>query len=336
MQSDGGGEAVDRLGVQVASPTEERNERTRDIDALPVLTLLERINDEDATVPGVVRQVLPTLAGLVEVAVERLRRGGRIHYFGAGTSGRLGLLDAAEIPPTYGMPQGVFMAHLAGGVEALRVAREGSEDDDGRGAEEATALVKAADVVIGLTASGYTPYVGGALRASRANEAHTALITSNPLAPLAAFADSLLCVDTGPEVVTGSTRMKSGTAQKLVLNAFSTAVMIRTGRTWSNLMVDMVATNAKLRGRLIRMLAEGSGKDEDTCRTVLADAGGEAKTAVVMLCAGVDADVARAALGGEAGFVAAALHRLASPTAATPIPPVASSDTQGNLRPPTG
>lgn len=297
--------------VRVVSPTEERNPRTFEIDTVPVLALLELINDEDASVATAVRTVLPTLAGLVELAADRLGEGGRVHYFGAGSSGRLGLLDAAEIPPTYGLDHGVVVAHMAGGNTAMQTAHEGSEDDDPQGEAEALAVVAAADVVIGLTASGYTPYVGGALRASRAQGAHTALITSNPGAPLNSLADTVICVETGAEVITGSTRMKSATAQKLVLNAFSTAVMVLTGRTWSNLMVDMVPSNNKLRGRLILMLSQATGQDEPSCEAALVASRGEAKTALVTMLAGVDPATARVTLAEAGGLVAGALDRLA-------------------------
>ncbi len=296
--------------IRVDSPTEERNARTTDIDTLPVLALLERINDEDATVPAAVRATLPELAELVDVTVERIDAGGCVHYFGAGSSGRLGLLDAAELPPTFGVPDGLFVAHLAGGDGAVRRAKEGAEDDEAQGRVEA-ATVRPGDVVVGLAASGYTRYVGGALRRAREVGAHTALVSSNPEAPLSEWADTFVCVDTGPEVVTGSTRMKSATAQKLVLNAFSTAVMVRTGRTWSNLMVDVVASNAKLRGRLVHLLVQATGVDEADCEAALAASGSEAKTALVALRAGVDASAARAALAGAGGVVATALAGLA-------------------------
>jgi N-acetylmuramic acid 6-phosphate etherase len=295
--------------VRVVSPTEDRNPRTADIDSVPVVTLLERINDEDATVAGAVRLVLPQLARLVDTTVGRLADGGRVHYFGAGSSGRLGLLDAAELPPTYGVAKDLFLAHLAGGDGAVRQALEGFEDDARQGALEAE-QVGPHDVVIGIAASGYTRYVGGALGQARSVGAHTALITSNPAAPLAAVADTVLCVDTGPEVITGSTRMKSATAQKLVLNAFSTAVMVRSGRTWSNLMVDVVATNAKLRGRLIELLIQATGLDGDTCEKALVDSDSEAKTALIVLVAGVTPAAARAALQANGGFVALALRVL--------------------------
>lgn len=293
--------------LRVASPTEERNPRTADIDVVPTLELLQRINDEDATVPGAVRAALPQLAELVEVTVARLHAGGHVHYFGAGSSGRLGLLDAAEIPPTFGVTPDLFVAHLAGGDTAVRRAQEGAEDDEDQGALEAEP-VTASDVVVGLASSGYTAYVGGALRQARAVGAHTVLVTSNPDAPLASLVDTLVCVQTGPEAITGSTRLKSATAQKLVLNAFSTAVMVRTGRTWSNLMIDLVPSNAKLRGRVLRLLSQATGQDEATCETALVRADQEPKTALVALLSGVGPERARAALTAAGGRVALALR----------------------------
>ena len=292
--------------LHVVSPTEERNPRTADIDAVPVLELLQRINAEDAIVPGAVRAVLPALAGLVEVTVRRLAAGGRVHYFGAGTSGRLGLLDAAELPPTFGVPPDLFVAHLAGGDGAVRRAREGAEDDRAQGAREAEE-VTADDIVVGLAASGYTAYVGGALEASHEAGAHTALVTSNPLAPLSSLVETVLCVETGAEALTGSTRLKSATAQKLVLNTFSTAVMVRTGRTWSNLMVDLVPSNAKLRGRVLALLVQATGEDATACERALERAGREPKTALVTLLGDVDPERARAALARGDGRVAEAL-----------------------------
>ena len=297
--------------LRVSSPTEERNPRTADIDVVPVLELLERINDEDAQVPAAVREVLPELAELVEVTVQRIADGGRVHYFGAGSSGRLGLLDAAELPPTFGVAPELFVAHLAGGDDAVRRAREGAEDDEAQGAREASTITPH-DVVLGLASSGYTAYVGGALTRSRPAGAHTALLTSNPAAPLAPLVDTLLCVRTGPEAITGSTRLKSATAQKLVLNAFSTAVMVRTGRTWSNLMVDLVPSNAKLRGRVLRLLVQATGDDEESCELALARADQEPKTALVSLLSGADPEHARAALAASGGRVALALQAVGS------------------------
>jgi N-acetylmuramic acid 6-phosphate etherase len=205
----------------------------------------------------------------------------------------------------------MFVAHHAGGAGALLKAVENVEDNAELGARDAS-VVGPGDVVLGLTASGRTPYVAGALATARARGALTVLITANPRAELASQVEHVLAVDTGPEVITGSTRLKAGTAQKLVLNSFSTAVMVRLGRTWSNLMVDMVATNAKLRGRVIRILREASGADELTARKALELASGELKPALLSLLAGMDPDLARGALEHHQGSVAEALRSIHS------------------------
>lgn len=297
--------------ASVSAPTEERHPGTHALDAMSTLELLQTLNDEDARVAPAVLQVLPQLAVAVDLAVERIRAGGTVHYFGAGTSGRLAVIDAAELMPTFNAPDGLFVAHHAGGAEALLKAVENAEDDAELGAQEAS-VVGPQDVVVGVTASGRTPYVAGALAAARATGALTVLITANPQAELAGQVEHLLAVDTGPEVITGSTRLKAGTAQKLVLNSFSTAVMVRLGRTWSNLMVDMVATNAKLRGRVIRILREASGADEVAARKALELASGELKPALLSLLAGVDPDAARGALELHQGSVAEALRSIHS------------------------
>jgi N-acetylmuramic acid 6-phosphate etherase len=298
----------------VEAPTERRDPATTDIDTLDTLALLECINDADQTVPAAVRAALPALARVVDAAVDVLRRGGRVHYVGAGTSGALGVLDAAELPPTYGIEPGRFVAHQAGGLTALANGVTDVEDDEGLGLADA-ATVGSDDLVVGLTASGRTPYVGAALQQARAVGARTALVSCNPLASLAAVADVHVCLDTGPEVVAGSTRMKAGTAQKLVLQSLSTAVMIRLGRTYSNLMVSMVATNEKLRGRMRRILVEATGLDDDLCGEALRAADGEVKVALVSLLAAVPADVARPALAQTGGIVRQALDLLRTPDA---------------------
>ena len=292
--------------MKVTAPTEDRHPGSTSIDSASTLEVLRLLNDEDATVAGAVAQLLPELALVVDRAVRAIRAGGRVHYFGAGTSGRLAVLDAAELLPTFNAPDGMFVAHHAGGERALLRAVENVEDDVDAGRAEAGS-VAAGDVVIGLTASGRTPFVGGALQRARELGAVTALVTSNPLPVLAAHADHVLVADTGPEVLTGSTRLKAGTAQKLVLNSFSTAVMTRLGRTWSNLMVDLVATNAKLRGRVLRILQEAAGADEATARAALERAGGELKPALLSLLAGIDTDTAREALADHDGSVAEAI-----------------------------
>lgn len=268
--------------VRVESPTEQVNPRTTDIDVVPTLELVKLINDEDRTVAAAVTAVLPVLAALVDEASARVSAGGRVHYFGAGTSGRLGVLDAAELMPTFGVPPDLVVAHQAGGPEAIVSATEGAEDDD---AGTDAAALTGGDVVIGIAASGRTPYVGAALARGREVGAVTALITSNPSAPLAHLVDYLLVTATGEEAITGSTRLKAGTAQKMVLNTFSTALMVRLGHVYSNLMVDMRATNAKLRGRAVEVLVQATGADAEECAGAL-DACGDLKVALLHLLAG--------------------------------------------------
>ncbi|GAB3210395.1 N-acetylmuramic acid 6-phosphate etherase [Marinactinospora thermotolerans] len=293
----------------VRVPTEGRNSATLDIDLLPSIEVLRRINAEDATVPGAVAAVLPELARAVDLGVAALQGGGRIHYFGAGTSGRLATMDAAELPPTFGIDGDRVVAHHAGGEDALGRAVEGREDDAELGGEDAARL-SAGDLAVGLTASGRTPYVAGALRRAREAGAHTVLITANPHAALAGEADVHVGADTGAEVIAGSTRMKAGTAQKLILNAFSTAVMVRLGHTYSNLMVGVNATNAKLRGRMVTILSQATGLDEETCSQALARTDGDTRTALVCLLADVDAPTAAGALRAAGGSVRTALRDL--------------------------
>lgn len=297
----------------MTSPTEQRNPRTLAIDAVGTSEILQMLNNEDARVAGAVSAVIPELAKAVDAAVEAVRGGGRVHYFGAGTSGRLAVLDAAELLPTFHVPDGLVVAHHAGGMEALLRAVENVEDSEDGGAADAAA-VTGQDLVVGLAASGSTPYVAGALKAARAAGATTVLVTSNPDAPLAPLADVVIAADTGPEVIAGSTRLKAGTAQKMILNAFSTTLMIKLGRTWSNLMVDLVATNKKLRGRMLRILAEATGADEAACEAALAEADGELKPALVHLLTGTPVSEARAALEAAHGRVATALAELRNPS----------------------
>lgn len=315
----------------VDAPTEERHPGTTSIDTGSSLEILRALNAEDAKVAPAVAAVLPELARLVDRTVEAIRTGGAVHYFGAGTSGRLAVLDAAELLPTFNAPPGLFVAHHAGGPAALLQAVENVEDDVEAGRREADAL-RPGDVAIGLTASGRTPFVGGALARARERGATTALVTANPRAELTAYADHLLAVDTGPEVLTGSTRLKAGTAQKLVLNSFSTAVMIRLGHTWSNLMVDVVATNAKLRGRVVRILQEASGASAAEARAALDRADGELKPALLGMLAGVDAVAARRAIDEHDGSVARALASLIGPSS-TPTGPITPTTIPDHVAP---
>lgn len=293
----------------VRSPTEERNGGTQDIDLLPTLDVLRLINAEDHLVAPAVATVLPELAAAVDRTVHSLTQGGHAHYFGAGTSGRLAMMDAAELPPTYGTDPQRVVAHHAGGHDALVTAVEGIEDDEQQGAQDAAVLAEG-DVAVGLTASGRTPYVAGALRAARLVGAHTVLISANPRAPLADEVDVHVGMDTGAEVIAGSTRMKAGTAQKLALNALSTAVMVRLGHTYSNLMVAMSANNAKLRGRMVTILAEASGHSVEDCAAALAAAHGQTRIALVSLLAEVNVADAETAVRTAGGSVRTALREL--------------------------
>jgi N-acetylmuramic acid 6-phosphate etherase len=298
-----------RAGLRIDAPTEQRNPDTVDLDLLPTADLLRVINAEDQRVAPAVQRAVPELTRAVDTAVEVLRAGGRVHYFGAGTSGRIASMDAAELGPTFGLEPGRVVAHQAGGPGALETALEDVEDDAGSGSAAAGSLGPG-DCAVGLTASGRTPYAAGALRQARENGAATVLVSANPRAEIAALADVHVCVDTGPEVLAGSTRMKAGTAQKLVLNAFSTAVMVRLGRTYSNLMTSVVAKNAKLNGRMVTILAEASGCDVETCTRVLAESENDLRLALVQLLADVDRERAGEALHRSGGVVRDALGLL--------------------------
>jgi N-acetylmuramic acid 6-phosphate etherase len=266
-------------------PTESRNPATLQIDTVPTDAALALIIAEDARAVSVVAEAIPSLTELVALAHECVLEGGDIHYFGAGASGRLAFLDASELHPTYGFPRERLSAHFPGGDAALLDSAIDLEDADDRGELDA-AHVAPGDLVIGIAASGATPYVAGALATARRRGARTALVTNTPDAELAPSADLVVVLDTGPEAVTGSTRMKAGTATKVALNAFSTALMIRLGYTYSNLMVGMVASNDKLKHRAVALLVEASGRPWDDCVDALAAADGRIPLALVMLLSG--------------------------------------------------
>ena len=295
--------------VRVDTVTEARNPRTVDIDTLPSIGVLRLLNAEDRRIAAAVEGALPALAEAVDAAVERYDAGGTVHYFGAGTSGRIGILDAAEIPPTFSASRDRFVAHQAGGEAAAQQAIESAEDDVDLGRTGAV-HVGAKDVAIGLTASGRTPYVLGALQAAKDAGAFTVLISSHPGGEIAELVDVHVFLDTGPEAIAGSTRLKAGTAQKLALNGFSTALMIRVGKTYSNLMVDVAPTNAKLRGRVIGILEEATGASEADCVAALEGADGDTKTAMVCLITGAGTEAAREALEAVGGRVRAAITGL--------------------------
>ncbi|SDR81133.1 N-acetylmuramic acid 6-phosphate etherase [Friedmanniella luteola] len=284
--------------------TETANPRTADLDAMGTLEVLQVINAEDQTVAGAVQRVLPAVARAVDLVVAARQRGGRLVYVGAGTSGRLGLLDAVECPPTFGTAPQEVVGVLAGGDGAFAVAVEGAEDDPDLAVADLEALgIGPADVVVGLAASGRTPYVVAALHHAGQVGAATVSVACNPGSPISALADVAIEVDTGPEVITGSTRLKAGTAQKMVCNMLSTAAMVRTGKVYRNLMVDVRPTNAKLVDRARRIVATAATVDEERADAALRAADGHAKTAVVMLLAGCGADEARARLARHGGRV---------------------------------
>ena len=280
-----------------------------DIDLRSTLALVELINDEDARVPEAVRGAAEELARAIDAIVERLASGGRLVYVGAGSSGRLALVDAAECGPTFGVPPEQVVAIVAGGASALAVAQEAAEDDtEGGAADVAAAGIDARDAVVALSASGSTPYVLGATRAASAAGALTVGVVCVPDSQLGALVEHELVAEVGPEVLAGSTRMKAGTAQKLVLNTISTVTMIRLGKTFGNLMVDVVASNAKLRARARRAVAFATGAVDGEVDGALEAAGGDVKVAIVSLLAGVDAGVARSRLAAADGIVRRALH----------------------------
>lgn len=307
------GERIDFWPDEAALRTEERNPRTAEIDMVPTMQILRLLNAEDSTVPATVARALPALAVVVDKVVECVRAGGQVHYFGAGTSGRMAVLDAAEVVPTFGLAPGIFVAHHAGGSRALGAAVEDAEDDAGLGARDAAGIT-AADVAVGITASGRTPYVAGALTAARAAGAVTVLVSNNPDPALGPLADHVVVADTGPEAIAGSTRLKAATAQKLLLNSLSTAAGVRLGRTYSNLMVALSGSNDKLRRRQIRILMEATGAGEAACRAELGRCGGDLRLATVCLLTDLTPAEAATALADTDGRVRLVLAGVAPNT----------------------
>ena len=290
--------------------TEGRNPVSEGLDQLTTLEVLRVMNDEDHRVPDAVARQLPAIAAIVEAAVAGLSAGGRLIYAGAGTSGRLGVLDAAECPPTFSTHPTVVVGLIAGGQQAMFQAVEGAEDDQERGAEEINALHPGPhDVVVGLAASGRTPWVIGAVRAAKQAGAHTASVCCNHDALISDEADLPVEIDAGPEVLTGSTRLKAGTAQKLVLNMISTATMVGLGKTYGNLMVDVSPSNEKLRQRAVSIVVSATGCTRDQAVIALHEADGHAKTAIVMILLDMTAAQARERLTTSGGAVRAAVDQ---------------------------
>ncbi|MDC9768406.1 N-acetylmuramic acid 6-phosphate etherase [Proteus mirabilis] len=290
--------------------TESRNHHSEHIDTLSTLEMLKVINNEDKKVPFAVEATLPDIARLVDKVVTAFSQGGRLIYCGAGTSGRLGILDASECPPTYGTPHDMVIGLIAGGHKAILQAVENAEDNVQLGAEDLRQLnFNAKDVLVGIAASGRTPYVIGALEYARSLGAVTGAISCNPDSPIAQRADIAITPIVGPEVVTGSSRMKAGTAQKLVLNMITTGAMIKMGKVFGNLMVDVEATNAKLIERQIRIVMQATECERATAEQALAQCQRHCKTAILMILAGVDAQQATQLLAQNKGFIRQALAK---------------------------
>jgi N-acetylmuramic acid 6-phosphate etherase len=292
--------------------TERDNPRTREIALLPVAGILSLINDEDAGVAEAVRRELGSVGRAVEAIVGRLERGGRLFYVGCGTSGRLGVLDASECPPTYGVSPELVQGIIAGGYDACHRAVEASEDDRAAGARDLAAHdVTGADAVVGLAASGRTPYTVGAVEYARQLGAFTAAVTCAPGSEITRVAEVPIVPVVGPEVLTGSSRMKAGTAQKLVLNMLSTATMIRLGYVSGNRMSNMRPGNDKLRARSVRIITAETGASEESARAALERAGGDLPATLVMLKSGRSLEDARTALDAARGVVTHAVRMLA-------------------------
>lgn len=288
--------------------TEQVNPSTADLDRMTPLQIAQAMNAEDAKVAEAVAKALPQIARAIEAIAERLRRGGRLIYMGAGTSGRLGVMDAAECRPTFNTPPDIVIGCIAGGDGALTSAIEDVEDRDDIGRADVTRLaVDTSDVVVGITASGRTPYVLGALELAREHGALTIGISCTLDGPIEALSDIAIAPVVGPEALTGSTRLKAGTAQKMTLNMLSTGAMVLLGKTYGNLMVDVVTTNAKLRSRAVTIVQRATGADLASAEELLQQAEGETKVAIVVGRAGISPELARQRLAEHAGSVRAAL-----------------------------
>ncbi len=295
----------ENLGALV---TETQNLQYAKLDTFNTLEIIKAMNEEDKKVALAVEKEIPNIAKAIDKIVEAFKKGGRLFYIGAGTSGRLGVLDASECPPTFGVSPDMVQAIMAGGERAYIKALEGSEDDPKLGKEDLLARnITANDVVVGVAASGRTPYVIGALEAANQKGATTVAVVCNPDSLLTKVAEITIALVVGPEVLTGSTRLKAGTAQKMVLNMLSTAAMIQLGKVYGNLMVDVQMTNAKLVDRAIRIVTKATGVSADLAERTLQEAG-SCKVAIVMLLANVDADKARKLLKETEGLVRKAVE----------------------------
>ena len=298
------------MGVDLKGmTTETRNPRTMQLDQMSELEIVTVMNEEDARVPLAIAKCLPQIAQAAAWAVEAFEQGGRLFYMGAGTSGRLGVLDAAECPPTFGVPQGMVVGLIAGGEKAFIVAVEGAEDSRELAVQDLQSHhLTAKDFVVGIAASGRTPYVLGGLDYARSVGCHTAAIACNPGSAVGKAADLAIEVNCGPEVLTGSTRLKSGTAQKLILNMISTASMVRIGKAYQNLMVDVMQTKEKLHTRAENIVMDATGVERSVARHAIDEAKGSVKTAITMLLADCDAAEAARRLEASHGHVREAIR----------------------------
>lgn len=288
--------------------TEARNPDTINIDNQSSLGIVELINQEDQKVAVAIQNILPEIAKVVDYIVAALQSGGRLFYLGAGTSGRIGILDASECPPTYGTDPELVQGLIAGGAQAILRAVEGAEDSDTLATEDLKSKqLSALDLVIGIAASGRTPYVIGGLRYAKSMGCKTVSLTCSPDSEMSRVADHSLTVVTGPEVIMGSTRMKAGTAQKMVLNMLTTATMIKLGKVYSNLMVDVQATNLKLKERAKRIVTLATGVSHSQAEEALNATKGSVKLAIIMILAGTSAEEASQLLQAGSGFVGKAL-----------------------------
>ena len=288
--------------------TESRNPNTMDLDTMTPLEIVTVMNREDATVPAAIAPVLPTIAQCVTWAIESIEAGGRIIYMGAGTSGRLGVLDAVECPPTFGVPSEVVVGLVAGGASAFVKPIEGAEDSPELGRQDLLDLhLEKRDIVIGIAASGRTPYVLGGFAYAHEIGSRTVAISCNAGSAIGAAADLAIEVVPGPECLTGSTRLKAGTCQKLILNMISTATMVRCGKAYQNLMVDVMQSNEKLIVRAQNIVMEATGCDRQTAAEKLVESDGNAKTAITMILADCTVAEARARLEKARGHVREAI-----------------------------
>ena len=289
--------------------TETRNPRTMALDTMSALEIVTAMNQQDRLVPEAISRILPAIAEAADCAAAALGQGGRLIYMGAGTSGRLGVLDAVECPPTFGVSPDRVVGLIAGGERAFVKAVEGAEDREELGKEDLQAIsFSPEDFLVGIAASGRTPYVLGGLRYAREVGAHTAAISCNPDSPVGKAAEISMEVVPGPEVLTGSTRLKAGSCQKMILNMISTAAMVRTGKAYENLMVDVMQTNEKLRVRALNMVMEATGADRDAAAQALSQARGSAKTAITMLLGNFSAEEAEKRLKLAGGHVREAIR----------------------------